>query len=426
MAQRRASSGGEVSLFPFLSILACLIGALVLIISALMAAQVGKTEGRTAEEIERAQDYQRMIKEIEERKKLEVLAKEKLAELEKLRQEIEEKEQRYLKLRKLLDTSKDVQEQNKEIAASLQKELDDLLTEIDGLKKQQDESKKMIAELMAEIKKREVPPDKKIPPVVVQPSGSGMPESTKVYFVECATGALKILNPWGEGDYRLSATADVVVADVAYNHFLTEVAKDKNSLILYLIRDDGQTSLQQRSRTRRRRLQHPHRQAAHPRTRRARPRPLCKSIVAKSRHHPRPQPAPALRRRSGQAQRPDPPLATAMAKAQTTAATQELTISTPSWMHDHECRRRAHHRPRGGRVISTAITRCKKILSDLPPVTPEEHQAKMLEVAKELPPPPADPKKIEEDREEARRAEAQEGHRPALKTVDTSDMSSPR
>jgi len=240
MAQRRASSGGEVSLFPFLSILACLIGALVLIISALMAAQVGKTEGRTAEEIERAQDYQRMIKEIEERKKLEVLAKEKLAELEKLRQEIEEKEQRYLKLRKLLDTSKDVQEQNKEIAASLQKELDDLLTEIDGLKKQQDESKKMIAELMAEIKKREVPPDKKIPPVVVQPSGSGMPESTKVYFVECATGALKILNPWGEGDYRLSATAEVVVADVAYNHFLTEVAKDKNSLILYLIRDDGQ------------------------------------------------------------------------------------------------------------------------------------------------------------------------------------------
>jgi len=240
MAQRRASSGGEVSLFPFLSILACLIGALVLIISALVAAQAGKTEGRTAEEIERAQDHQRMIKEIEERKKLEVVVKEKLAALEKLQQEIEEKEQRFLKLRKLLDTSKDVMEQNKEIAASLQKELDDLLTEIDGLKKQQEESKKMIAELMAEIKKREVPPDKKIPPVVVQPSGSGMPESTKVYFVECATGALKIMDGWGEGDYRLSATAEVVVADVAYNHFLTEVAKNPNSLILYLIRDDGQ------------------------------------------------------------------------------------------------------------------------------------------------------------------------------------------
>lgn len=240
MAQRRKSSEGEVSLFPFLSILACLIGALVLIISALVSAQAGKAEGRTKEEIQMAQDYQRMIREMGERKKLDVVLKEKLAELEKLQKELEDRQQRYLKLRKLLDSSKEVQEQNKQIAANLQKELDDLLVEIEGLKKQQVESKKVIAELMAELKKREVPPDKKVPPVVVQPSGSGMPETTKVYFVECATGALKILNAWGEGDYRLGATAEVVVADPVYNHFLTEVAKDKNSLILYLIRDDGQ------------------------------------------------------------------------------------------------------------------------------------------------------------------------------------------
>lgn len=239
MAKRRGSSGGEVSLFPFLSILACLIGALVLIISALVAAQAGKTEGRTPEEIKMAQDYQRMLKEIEERKKQDVILKEKLAELEKIQQDLQDKEQRFLKLRKLLDSSKEVQAQNKEIASKLQKELDDLLIEIDGLKKQQTESKKHIEELVAEIKKRQVSPDKKVPPVVVQPSGSGLPDTTKVFFVECASGALKILGAWGE-DYRLSATPEVVVADAAYNHFLTEVAKDKNSLILYLIRDDGQ------------------------------------------------------------------------------------------------------------------------------------------------------------------------------------------
>lgn len=240
MAQRRESSGSEVSLFPFLSILACLIGALVLIIVVLVIAQAGKAEGRTPEEIKMAQEYQRMLKEIEERKKLDVVLKEKLAELEKLKSEVEDRQQRYLKLRKLLDSSKEVQQQNQQIATNLQKQLDDLLTEIDGLKAQQAESKKLIAELMAEIKKRQVPEDKKIPPVVVQPSGSGMPETTRVYFVECSAGALKILNAWGEGDYRLSATAEVVVADPVYNHFLTEVAKDKNSLILYLIRDDGQ------------------------------------------------------------------------------------------------------------------------------------------------------------------------------------------
>jgi hypothetical protein len=213
---------------------------LVLIIVVLCVSQTQQTEGRTPEEIQMAQDHKRMKEELVEREKLDVVLKEKIAELEKLKVEIEEKEQRYLKFRKLLSSSKELQDQNKKIALNLQKELDDLLTEIDGLKKQQDESKKMVADLMAEMKKREVPPDKKVPPVVVQPSGSGMPETTKIYFVECATGALKVLDGWGAGDYRLSATAEVVVADAAYNHFLTEVAKDKNSLILYLIRDDGQ------------------------------------------------------------------------------------------------------------------------------------------------------------------------------------------
>ena len=47
-----------------------------------------------------------------------------------------------------------------------------------------------------------------------------------------------------------------------------------------------------------------------------------------------------------------------------------------------------------GISIASAV---RKVLSDLPPVTPEEHQ-KMVEVIKELPPPPADPKKIEEDK----------------------------
>lgn len=241
MAQRRESSGDEVSLFPFLSILACLIGALVLIIVVLVIAQAGKAEGRTPDEIRMAQEYQRMKKEIEERKLLDASLKQKLAELEKLQQEAEDRQQRYVKLRKLLDSSKEVQEQNRQISQQLQKELDDLLTEIDGIKRQQTETKKEIALLMAELKKRQVPPDKKVPPVVVQPSGSGMADTTKVYFVECSSGSLKVLGAWGE-DYRLGSTASIVVADVAYNHFLAEVAKDANSLILFLIRDDGQAS----------------------------------------------------------------------------------------------------------------------------------------------------------------------------------------
>jgi uncharacterized membrane protein YhiD involved in acid resistance len=238
MAQRRQSEGGEVSLFPFLSILACLIGALVFMIVVLVMAQMDKAKGRDPEDIKRSQEYIKLKKEIEERKELDAVLKEKLAALEELQKQINEKEQQFVKLRKLLTTSKDIQEANMKISQQMQKELDDLLTEIEGLKIQQAESKKEIATLMAEIKKRQVPEDKKIPPVVVQPSGSGMPEDTKVFFVEAGGGALKILGAWGE-EYRLSATPEVVVADAKYNHFLSEIAKNPKSLILFLVRDDG-------------------------------------------------------------------------------------------------------------------------------------------------------------------------------------------
>ncbi len=63
----------------------------------------------------------------------------------------------------------------------------------------------------------------------------------------------------------------------------------------------------------------------------------------------------------------------------------------------------------------------QKILSDLPPVTPEEHK-KMEEEIKKLPPPPADPKKLEEDKKKAE--EQMKKAVEDLKTIDTADMQS--
>lgn len=63
----------------------------------------------------------------------------------------------------------------------------------------------------------------------------------------------------------------------------------------------------------------------------------------------------------------------------------------------------------------------QKILSDLPPVTPEEHQ-KMVEQVKSLPPPPADPKKLEEDQKKAE--EQVKKVVEQLKTVDTAEVQS--
>lgn len=239
MAKRRHGAKDEILLVPFLDILCSLIGVLILFIVVLCVSQTQQVEGRTPEEVQMAEDARRMRKEIAERKEQAESLKEKIASLQKLQEQIEEKEQRFIKLRKLLDTSKEMQQENEKISQRMQKELDDLMLELEGMKKQQAESKKEIAALMAELKKRDVPPEKRLPPVVVQPSGSGMAPDTKVYFVEASGSGLKILGAWGE-DYPLSASAAVVVADPVYNYFLTELAKDPKSLVLFLIRDDGQ------------------------------------------------------------------------------------------------------------------------------------------------------------------------------------------
>jgi hypothetical protein len=75
MARIRSSSAvGVVSLFPFLSILACVIGALTLIISALSLSQVNA--GREDADLARAEDYVALDNSLEKKR-------EQIAELEK-------------------------------------------------------------------------------------------------------------------------------------------------------------------------------------------------------------------------------------------------------------------------------------------------------------------------------------------------------
>lgn len=78
MGRRRTSSAGdiEISLFPFLSILVCLIGALVILIVALSLMETSRGTDDAA--INRAQEHQTMVRKIEElRAKADALLRDK-------------------------------------------------------------------------------------------------------------------------------------------------------------------------------------------------------------------------------------------------------------------------------------------------------------------------------------------------------------
>lgn len=237
MARRRAHRTDEIMLIPFLDILCSLIGVLVLIIVVLVVAQTQKINGRTPEELQRAQEHLRLLKQQKEDEKINEQLKDKLEKLEKLREQAKAKEEEAAKLRKILDNSVANRERDKAISENLLKELDNLMLEIGGLTPQIVPLQKEIAALQAEIAKRK-PPANKGPAVVVQPGGSGLAKGSKVFFIEATAG--KLTYYWdAKTKATVSAVPDVIAADAGFNAFLKAVLTVPQSKIIFLLRDDG-------------------------------------------------------------------------------------------------------------------------------------------------------------------------------------------
>jgi ABC-type multidrug transport system fused ATPase/permease subunit len=237
MVKRNHRRADEIMLIPFLDILCSLIGVLVLIIVVLCVAQLQKINGRTVEELQRAEEAMKMRKQQKENDRINDLLKDKVVKLEELQKQTKERQEEFAKLRKLLDTSVADREKNKVASEKLMKELDDLLIEVNGLTTQEPPLKKEIAALQAEIAKRK-PPANKGAPVVVSPGGSGLAKGSKVFFVEASGGKLAFY--WDEKTkMTISSAPDVVAVDAGFNAFLKAVAAVPQSKIIFLLRDDG-------------------------------------------------------------------------------------------------------------------------------------------------------------------------------------------
>lgn len=220
MARRRKSDEESVSLFPFLSILACVIGVLTLMITALALSQMDNPEGQAAE---RAESYERVQEEsetnAEELEKLKAL----VAQADMIRNAREELDR--------LKTDQKKADENKTLSVKLLADASRLRQRIEEIKDDPAALKAEIDKLDAEVKRRTAPPEEA--QVTIRPGGTG--SKLKPHFVECAATGIVV----HERDEPHRVRRGDLGKDEPFLKLLDRIADTEDETVIFLLRPDG-------------------------------------------------------------------------------------------------------------------------------------------------------------------------------------------
>ena len=235
MARARPTAP-SVSLFPFMSILACLVGTIVVMICVLSVIQAQNMGGRPRQEVRDAANYVKAREETDELKaeikKIENERTEKDAEAMRVMQETKELEDKVIKLRLQAEAAKQGEQANRE----LQHQLEMLKLQMQSMEKEKPNYATEIEQLKAELASRKKSPEELAAPIVVKPGGTGKAAGKNLYFVETTAGAITLFVTKSE---RKRISEGSVGKDAEYDAFLQRVADTKEATLVFLIRDDG-------------------------------------------------------------------------------------------------------------------------------------------------------------------------------------------
>ena len=226
MARRRRDDALAVSLFPFLSVLACVIGALILLLAAVA---LGRMSGAATQDIERGERMAELEEALErDRARLESLVR-SVREAETREQEREALEEQLLGLGLSPDIS---------------------LQELDGLLRLREEARRLEAEieaqraLAAELAARLDDQEDALEaleklqegaPIIIDPSGFG--RDLRPFLVECRSDHLILHRT--SGDFTFKIPEDEVERGRDYRRFILNVKAIRRGIAIYLIRPDG-------------------------------------------------------------------------------------------------------------------------------------------------------------------------------------------
>jgi vacuolar-type H+-ATPase subunit I/STV1 len=203
-----------------------------MIIVVLNLAQMDQAEGQTPEEILRAQEWMAITKQQEkEREELDTL-KNLIEKMIQENRDVIAKREKLLRLKDLKENTEEIDKSRNELIAKINA----LQRAIEQFDKQYPEITKQIEELMAELKRRELPPDP--PRLRVRPSGSGT--SAFPFFVEAANNALLIHQSLTEEPVVIPTAA--LGQNEAFVDLLKLVSGKRTNRLIFLVRGSKESA----------------------------------------------------------------------------------------------------------------------------------------------------------------------------------------
>ncbi|MAI79178.1 MAG: hypothetical protein CL917_09575 [Deltaproteobacteria bacterium] len=235
MARRRRRDETAVSLFPFLSVLACVIGTLTLLLSAMAVGHMG---GASVEQIWLAERLQTAKMSL-------AGGKARLLEIEAQLEKRAEQAQRQDELGRRLEglgLDREISLEELERLVSLQEEAADL-------KEQQGLLEGQVIRLAATAKSKAAEIEKKEAlqagaPIIIDPSG--MSRDQIPYLVLCTAEYVELFHRYGDTAGRYPS--DQLEFDRDFKRFLRRVRNISDAIVIFMIRPDGVETHTQASR----------------------------------------------------------------------------------------------------------------------------------------------------------------------------------
>jgi len=223
MARRKDSSDSPISLFPFLSILACVIGALVLLIAAVALSQMDTPTDD--EGVARAEEYLRIEKQVRALEKERAALLSTQGEAGRLKAELDaiKKEQASLRAQGIPPAVND----------ALDREMAELTKHLSELEAEDARRKEALAKMQAELARRLEPP--KAGQIRVQPSGSGLLSGTQPLFIETHGKGVAVISKSGRREVPTAAIKSSADLKTVWDF----VKANDKTMLIFLVREDG-------------------------------------------------------------------------------------------------------------------------------------------------------------------------------------------